>query len=48
MTARDARAAFVLGFVAVVAAVAWRDYRARLEPESRQLRELAEAWRTGR
>ena len=38
------RAAFVLGFVAVVAAVACRDYRMRLEPESRRLRELAEQW----
>lgn len=38
------RAAFVVGFVAVVAAVAWRDYRTRLEPESRRLRELAEQW----
>jgi len=38
------RAAFVLGFVAVVAVVAWRDYRTRLEPECRRLRELAEQW----
>lgn len=38
------RAAFVIGFVAVIAAVAWRDYRARLEPEHRRLRALAEQW----
>lgn len=38
------RAAFVLVFVATIAAVAWRDYRARLEPEHRRLRALAEQW----
>lgn len=44
LTAFWPRAAFVLGFVTVLAAVAWRDYRARLEPESRRLRALAEQW----
>ncbi|WP_438481806.1 hypothetical protein [Oleiharenicola lentus] len=38
------RAAFVIGFMAIVAVIARRDYRARLQPEHQHLRQLSAEW----